>query len=171
MRLLLMILMTFILSCGEKNTTTQNLTNDVPQVRATETAPTEVNPEVNNETSDEYHSEVPEVDIMDVALDVAIEVNGHQITFKQSQFKSEQGPRHNCSLSVQASGAHSYEVSGDSLVIKGPSSEGVLYKRLSGDQGLIGVWVARSENAGQKIQERLTFVNERRVIMRKNCEG
>ena len=122
--------------------------------------------------NEEYVTNIQDVDLLDVAMDVPVEISSSQIFFKQSVANSAVGVRSSCSVSVTSGEAYSYQLKGNSLLLKTSAGQSMNFSRVSGDQGsIVGSWTSKSKLGGQLILRRLTFVAPNRMIMRTHCEG
>jgi hypothetical protein len=122
-------------------------------------------------SNEEYVTDIREVDLLDVAMDVPVEVTGNKIIFKGSASNSENGIRSTCALSVASGDAYDFSLSGGALMIRTPKGERMNFVRVSGQSGIIGSWASKAYLGEQLIMRRLTFVRENRMVMRTHCEG
>lgn len=150
MRFLLLAFLSVLVSCGQNLSTS----GDKP------------------ERQEEYYSEVREVDLLDVAMDVPVETSGSSIVFGLSFSQAANGVRSNCSLAVTSGEAYSFRLDGNSLMIQTSTGEKMSLKRVSGDRGsIVGSWAGKIRKGDQLIARRLTFVSQNRLIMRTHCES
>ncbi len=151
MRFLLLAFLSVLVSCGQKNSSSSH--SDRP-------------------VKEDYLTEVRQVDLLDVAMDVPFEVSGHKIIFKQSFSDSANGVTSTCSLGVANGEAYDFVVNGDSLMIKTSKGHKMSFKRISGDgEGLVGSWSGKFYEGRQLVLRRMTFVTQNRLIMRTHCES
>jgi hypothetical protein len=125
----------------------------------------------SREDQHQYYTDVREVDLLDVALDVPVEITGNQIVFKQSFANSENGVRTTCSVAVTSGEAYTYRLDGNSLIIQTAAGEKMRLSRVSGENGIVGSWTGRVRSGDQLMSRRLTFVSEDRLVMRTHCES
>lgn len=152
MRFLLLAFLSVLVSCGQNGSSSSS--GNKP------------------EGQEEYYTDVREVDLLDVAMDVPVELNGGSIVFRQSFSQSSNGVRSSCNVAVTSGEAYGYRMDGNSLVIQTASGEKMSLKRVSGEKGsIVGSWAGRSRSGDQLIARRLTFVSENRLIMRTHCES
>jgi hypothetical protein len=151
MRFLLLAFLSVLVSCGQKNPSTS-----VDKA----------------ERQEEYFTDVREVDLLDVAMDVPVETSGSSIVFRQSFSQAANGVRSTCNLAVTSGEAYSYRLNGNTLVIQTSSGEKMNLNRVSGEKGsIVGSWAGRARSGVQLIARRLTFVSQNRLIMRTHCES
>ena len=154
MRILLLTFLAVLVSCGQGGSSSKS--NGPSEERQT----------------DEYVTDVREVDLLDVAMDVPVEISGSKITFKQSSNNAANGVRSTCSLGVTTGEAYDYSLSGSNLTIRTTSGERINLTRVSGDNGsIVGSWTSKSYNGEQLVKRRMTFVSENRLVMRTHCES
>lgn len=150
--LLVAFLSTMMISCGQNGSSSKSGSGE--------------------QREEDYVTDIREVDLLDVALDVPVEVSGSQIMFKQSVNNSLTGMRVTCSAAVQNGETYSYKLDGNSLTLKTSSGEQMKLKRVSGGGGsIVGSWSGKSSGNGMLVQRRITFVSESRMIMRTHCES
>ncbi len=151
MRFLLLAFLSILVGCGQNSSSTSD---------------------DKAEKQEEYYTDVREVDLLDVAMDLPVDVSGNAITFRQSFNQSAIGVRSSCNLAVTSGESYSYRLDGDALVIQTPGGEKMVLKRVSGDRGsIVGSWTGKVRTGDQMIARRLTFVSENRLIMRTHCES
>ena len=111
MRFLLLTFLSVMVSCGQ-GSSSKNAT-----------------PDVQNQ---EYITEVRQVDLLDVAMDVPVEVSGNKIIFKESFSESTNGVSTTCSLGVTSGESYDFQISGISMLIKTSSDKKLTFRRVSG---------------------------------------
>jgi len=149
--LLLAFLSVVVVSCGQKGSSSSDETK---------------------RQNEEYVTDVREVDLLDVAMDVPVEISGNKIIFKQSITDSANGLRSSCSVGVTSGEAYSYKLSGSSLLILTASGQKMSFKRVSGDgDGLAGSWSGKAYEGSQLVMRRMTFLGNDRLVMRTHCES
>jgi hypothetical protein len=153
MRFLFMIFLSAFISCGQKDPSTKTIKADTP------------------ERQEEYYTDIREVDLLDVAMDVSVDITGNQIVFKQTITNSVDGVRSSCSLGVVSGQSYTYRINGNILEIQTTTGEKMSLKRVSGDSGIVGSWTGRMKSGDQMISRRLTFITENRLVMRTHCES
>jgi hypothetical protein len=125
-------------------------------------------PERQNE---EFVTNVREVDLLDVSLDVPIEISGNKIIFKQAANDSLEGASSSCSINVASEEAYSFKVDGDALEINTSAGKKMSFRRISGSaNSIIGSWTGKFIEGSQLVLRRMTFVSESRLVMRTHCE-
>ena len=122
-------------------------------------------------SNEEYVTDIREVDLLDVAMDVPVEVRGNKIIFKSSANNSENGIRSSCAVGVTSGEAYDFSLNGNGLSIRTPQGEKMNFVRISGQSGIVGGWSSKVYKGEQLIMRRLTFVSENRMVMRTHCEG
>lgn len=153
MRFLLLTFLAVLVSCGQGSSSSKNGGSEQRQ-------------------NEEYVTEVREVDLLDVAMDVPVEISGNKIIFKQAATDSANGVRSSCSVGVASGEAYDFSVSGSTLSIRTASGERMNLQRVSGDNGsIVGSWTGKSYNGEQLVMRRMTFVSENRLVMRTHCES
>lgn len=151
--LLLAFLSTLVVSCGQSGSSSKSGSSDDRQ-------------------NEEYVTDVREVDLLDVAMDVPVEISGNQITFKQSVADAATGVRSTCNVSVTTGEIYTYSLSGSNLTLKTSSGEKMSLKRVSGSSdSIIGSWTGKAYNGDQLVMRRITFVSNNRMVMRTHCES
>jgi hypothetical protein len=153
MRIFLLTFLVVLVSCGQsKNNSTKN--------------------SVTSQQNEEFATNVKEVDLLDVALDVPVEILGGKITFKQSFSNSVSGDKSSCSVGVISGEVYDYILSGSSLMIKTSTGLMINLKRISGDsESIVGSWSSRSYVGDQLVMRRMTFLSEDRLVLRTHCES
>ncbi len=152
MRFLLLTFLSVLVSCGQGGSSKSG-GSEKPQ-------------------NQEYITDVREVDLLDVAMDVPVQVSGSQIIFKQSIADSANGVRSTCSVGVTAGEAYNYAVNGKSLVIRTPAGKKMNFTRVSGEgNSIVGSWSGKFMDGSQLVMKRMTFVSQERLIMRTHCES
>lgn len=158
MRFLLLTFLAVLVSCGQGGSSSKSSKND--------------GGERQQRQNDEYVTDVREVDLLDVAMDVPVEISGNKIIFKQAVTDSANGVRSSCSVGVTAGEAYDFSVNGSTLTIRTPAGEKMSLKRVSGDNGsIVGSWTGKVQNGEQLVLRRMTFVSESRLVMRTHCES
>ena len=153
MRLLLLTFLTVLVSCGQDSSSSSSGSN----------------PERQNEQA---ASEVKEVDLLDVAMDVPVEISGSKITFKQAASNTANGVRSSCSVGVASGETYEFSLSGSTLNIRTASGESMSLKRVSGEIGsIVGSWTGKFYKGEQLVMRRMSFVSENRLVMRTHCES
>jgi len=115
---------------------------------------------------------VTSVDLLDVAMDVAIELVGDKIIFKQNISDKSEGQHSVCDMQVNAEEAYVFKLDGSSLQIQTSSGEKInLAKVTKESTGIIGSWTSKSFRGTQMIMRKFTFISENRLVMRTHCEG
>jgi hypothetical protein len=151
MRFLLLTFLSVLVSCGQ-GSSSKNVT-----------------PDVQNQ---EYITEVRQVDLLDVAMDVPVEVSGHKITFKESFSESTNGVSTTCSLGVTSGESYDFQISGTSMLINTSSGKKMTFRRVSGvGDSIVGSWTGRAKEGGQLVLRRMTFLSQDRLVMRTHCES
>ena len=151
MRFLLLTFLSVLVSCGQ-GSSSKNAT-----------------PDVQNQ---EYITEVRQVDLLDVAMDIPVEVSGHKITFKESFSESTNGVSTTCSLGVTSGESYDFQISGTSMLIKTSSGKKMTFRRVSGvGDSIVGSWTGRAKEGNQLVLRRMTFVSQDRLVMRTHCES
>lgn len=126
-------------------------------------------PERQNE---EFVTNVREVDLLDVSLDVPIEISGNKIIFKQAAADSLEGASSSCSINVSSDEAYTFQVDGNVLEIKTSAGKKLSFRRVSGSgSSIIGSWTGKSIEGSQLVLRKMTFVSDSRVVMRTHCEN
>lgn len=156
MRFLLLTFLSVLVSCGQGGSSSKSNGgggNERPQ-------------------NQEYITDVREVDLLDVAMDVPVEINSNQIIFKQTTTDAANGVRSTCSVGVTTGEAYGYQVRGASLVISTPAGQKLTFTRVSGEgSSIVGSWSGKSYEGSQLVMRRMTFVSSNRLIMRTHCES
>lgn len=151
MRFILFIFLSVLISCGQDGT--QKSAKDDRQ-------------------DEEYITDVKEVDLLDVAMDVPIEVSGSKIVFKQSFSDSANGMASTCSIGVTKGETYDFKVSGATMLIQTAGGEKMDFTRVSGEgNNLVGSWTGKFQEGRKLVMKRMTFVSENRLIMRTHCES
>jgi hypothetical protein len=151
MRFLLLTFLSVLVSCGQ-GSSSKNAT-----------------PDVQNQ---EYITEVRQVDLLDVAMDVPVEVSGNKIIFKESFSESTNGVSTTCSLGVTSGESYDFQISGTSMLIKTSSGKKMTFRRVSGvGDSIVGSWTGRAKEGNQLVLRRMTFVSQDRLVMRTHCES
>ena len=151
MRFLLLTFLSVLVSCGQ-GSSSKNAT-----------------PDVQNQ---EYITEVRQVDLLDVAMDIPVEVSGHKITFKESFSESTNGVSTTCSLGVTSGESYDFQISGTSMLIKTSSGKKMTFRRVSGvGDSIVGSWTGRAKEGNQLVLRRMTFLSQDRLVMRTHCES
>lgn len=151
--LLIAFLSTLVVSCGQNGSSSKSGSNDDRQ-------------------NEEYVTDVREVDLLDVAMDVPVEISGNRIIFKQSVADAATGVRSTCNVSVTSGEAYTFSVDGSNLTLRTPSGEKMSLKRVSGSgNSIVGSWSGKSYKGDQLVMRRVTFVSENRLVMRTHCES
>ena len=151
MRFLLLTFLSVLVSCGQ-GSSSKNAT-----------------PDVQNK---EYITEVRQVDLLDVAMDVPVEVSGNKIIFKESFSESTNGVSTTCSLGVTSGESYDFQISGTSMLIKTSSGKKMTFRRVSGvGDSIVGSWTGRAKEGNQLVLRRMTFVSQDRLVMRTHCES
>ena len=156
MRFLLLTFLAVLVSCGQGGSSSKSSDGGEREQRQNE----------------EYVTDVREVDLLDVAMDVPVEISGNKIIFKQAVADSANGVRSSCSVGVAVGEAYDFSVSGSTLTIRTPAGEKMSLKRVSGNNGsIVGSWTGKVQNGDQLVLRRMTFVSENRLVMRTHCES
>lgn len=151
--LLIAFLSTLVVSCGQNSTSSKSASGDDRQ-------------------NEEYVTDVREVDLLDVAMDVPVEISGNQIIFKKSVANAASGVRSSCNVSVTSGEAYTFSVDGSNLTLRTAAGEKMGLKRVSGSgNSIVGSWTGKTYNGEQLIMRRITFVSENRMVMRTHCES
>ena len=152
--LLIAFLSTLVVSCGQSGSSSKSGTSE------------------DDRQNEEYVTDVREVDLLDVAMDVPVEISGNKIIFKQSVADSASGVRSSCNVSVTSGEAYSYSVDGSKLTLKTSSGEKMNLTRVSGSgNSIVGSWTGKTYKGDQLVLRRVTFVSESRLVMRTHCES
>ena len=153
MRILLLTFLLVLVSCG------QSKNNSIKQP-------------VISQQNEEFATNVKEVDLLDVAMDVPVEILSGKITFKQTFSDSVAGDKSSCSVGVINGEIYDYILSGSSLIIKTSTGLQINLKRISGEnESIVGSWSSRSYVGNQLVMRRMTFVSQDRLVMRTHCES
>ena len=154
MRFFLFLIFLFLfISCGK---------NNIPSTQSV----------IKQPQDDEYSTTINEIDLLDVAIDVPIEISQNKIYFKNSEQQIAEGMHSNCQLNVSMEEPYDYKLAGNLLELK--SVQGAWRKFLRGSGApdlLIGTWTNKTIQGSMTIVNRITFVSEGRVIMRSHCES
>lgn len=151
MRFMIIILLSVLVSCGQDGPTKKSGDND--------------------RQNEDYITDVKQVDLLDVALDVPIEVSGDKIIFKQAVSDSANGVTSTCSVGVVVGETYDYRVNGKSMTIKTSTGQKLNFTRISGEgNNLVGSWSGKFQEGATLVMKRMTFVSEDRMIMRTHCE-
>ena len=150
MRFLLLTFLSFLVSCGQGSSSKKT-------------------PDLQNQ---EYVTEVKQIDLLDVAMDIPVEVSGHKIIFKESYSESTNGVSTTCSLGVTSGESYDFQISGTSMLIKTSSDKKLTFRRVSGvGDSIVGSWTGRAKEGNQLILRRMTFLSLDRLVMRTHCES
>lgn len=154
MRFFLFLIFLFLfLSCGKKNLPSTQSVIKQPQ-------------------DNEYSTTINEIDLLDVAIDVPIEISQNKIYFKNTESQIAEGMHSTCQLNVLMDEPYDYKIAGNVLEVK--SVQGA-WKKFLRDSGapdlLIGTWTNKTIKGSMTIVNRMTFVSEGRIIMRSHCES
>lgn len=141
-----------LVSCGEKSTSPQSENEVVRQ-------------------NQDYATDIREVDLLDVAIDVPIELSSDKITFKRSSQNSASGVRTTCSVKVDAGETFQYGLSGNNLSLVQSDGKRLNFRRVSGEKSLAGSWTSKSREGNTLVLRRITFLGDNRLVMRTHCEG
>lgn len=153
MRFLLLTFLSVLMSCGQSGSSKKSVGAEKPQ-------------------NQEYITDVREVDLLDVAMDVPVEISGNRIIFKESIADSANGVRSSCSVGVTTGEAYSFTVNGDAMVIQTSAGVRINFTRVSGDgDSILGSWTGKSYEGSQLVMRRMSFVSSDRLIMRTHCES
>ncbi len=126
----------------------------------------------SHKQNEEFATNVTEVDLLDVAMDVPVEILSGKITFKQSFSDSVSGEKSSCSVGVISGEVYDYTLSGSSLFIKTSNGLKINLKRISGEKdSIIGSWSSRTYVGDQLVMRRMTFLSEDRLVVRTHCES
>jgi hypothetical protein len=126
----------------------------------------------NMPQNDEFVTNVKEVDLLDVAMDVPVEISGNQITFKETFADSANGIKSSCSVGVTSGETYVYTLNGSSLMIKTSSGQRMDFRRVSGEgNSIVGSWTGKVREGDQLVMRRMTFVSQDRLVMRTHCES
>ncbi len=121
---------------------------------------------------EEFVTNVREVDLLDVSLDVPIEISGNKILFKQAGSDALEGANSSCSINVSPEEAYSFKVNGDALEIKTSAGKKMSFQRISGSgNSIVGSWTGKFREGSQLVMRKMTFVSESRLVMRTHCES
>jgi hypothetical protein len=127
---------------------------------------------VSLKQNEEFATNVREVDLLDVAMDVPVEIVSGKITFKQSFSDSVSGDKSSCSVGVTSGEVYDYTLSGSSLIIKTSTGHKINLKRISGEsESIVGSWSSRTYVGDQLIMRRMTFLSQDRLVVRTHCES
>lgn len=152
MRFLLLALPILLISCGQNTKSSSG-----------------PGPDKQNE---EYVTDVKEVDLLDVAVDARIEVNGTQIIFKEAANNSVNGVASSCSVGVSPGEIYTYRANGNSLEILTSTGKKMKFERISGSgNSIVGSWTGKDKEGNQYIMRKMTFLGQERVVMRTHCES
>jgi len=162
MRFLLLVFLSVLVSCNPSTSSSKKSDPDRPDRPNRPSKP----------QLQEYVTEVREVDLLDIAMDVPVEVTGNKIIFKESSANSANGVRSTCNMGVTAGEAYNFQVTGSSLVIKTSAGQKLNFQRVSGDgDSIVGSWSGKFYEGSQLVMKRMTFVSQDRLIMRTHCES
>lgn len=158
MRFLLLTFLSVLVSCGQDSSSSNSKQNQEDNG--------------NNPTLTEYATDVKQVDLLDVAMDVPVEISGNKIIFKQSMTNSANGLQGTtCSVGVTAGETYSYQINGKTMDLV-TSTGRMTFERVSGEgNNIVGSWRGKSTSGSQLILRRITFLTENRLVMRTHCEG
>lgn len=152
MRFLFLIFLSVLVSCGQSGSSKSGGAEQ-PQ-------------------NQEYITDIREVDLLDVAMDVPVEISGNRIIFKESIADSANGVNSSCSIGVTTGEAYSFKVNGDGMVIHTSAGLKINFARVSGDRdSILGSWTGKSYEGAKLVMRRMTFVSSDRLIMRTHCES
>jgi hypothetical protein len=127
---------------------------------------------VSQKQNEEFATNVREVDLLDVAMDVPVEILSGKITFKQSFSESVSGDRSSCSLGVTNGEIYDYVLSGSALMVKTSTGLKINFKRISGErESIVGSWSSRTYVGDQLVMRRMTFLSQDRLVVRTHCES
>ncbi len=160
MRFLLLTFLSVLVSCGQDSSSSKKQNE-------------EDNGNGNRPTTlTEYATDVKQVDLLDVAMDVPVEVSGNRIIFKQSMANSANGLQGTtCSVGVTSGEEYTYQVNGANMDLVA-NGQKMTFKRVSGQgNSIVGSWTGKTNSGSQLILRRLTFLSENRLVMRTHCEG
>jgi hypothetical protein len=153
MRFLLLAFLSVLVSCGQSGSSKSGSGSDEPQ-------------------NQEYITDVREVDLLDVAMDVPVEITGNRIIFKETMADSANGLRSTCNMGVTTGEAYIYVVSGAAMTIKTRAGQRMSFKRVSGSgNSILGSWSGKTYEGNKLVMRRMTFVSSDRLIMRTHCES
>ena len=153
MRFLLLAFLSVLVSCGQNGSSKSSGGSDEPQ-------------------NQEYITDVREVDLLDVAMDVPVEISGNRIIFRETMTDSANGLRSTCSMGVTTGEAYTFVVSGAAMTIQTPSGLKMSFERVSGaGDSIIGSWSGKSYEGTKLVMRRMTFVSSDRLVMRTHCES
>ena len=150
--LIVSLMLVTLASCGKKSTSSQS------------------DNEVDRQNQD-YATDIREVDLLDVAIDVPVEMSPDRITFKKSSQNSANGVRTTCSIKVDSGESYQYRVSGNSLALTLNNGKKLNFKRVSGENGINGSWTSDTKEGNAHVLRRVTFLSDNRMVMRTHCEG
>lgn len=155
MRFLISGLFLFILmSCGQKSSPSKGMIKQT------------------DHQMDEYFTNVTSVDLLDIAMDVAIDLVGDKIIFKQAASDKSEGEHSVCDMNVNVDEAYVFKLDGSFLKIQTSSGEKISFVKVSKDAtGILGSWTSKSFRGNQMMMRKFTFISENRLVMRTHCEG
>lgn len=169
MRFLLLAFSLVLISCGQ-STSSKKIGVDLPQAQENPTNPN--SPGNTQNPTPEYMTNVTEVDLLDVAMDVPIEIIDNRIIFKETIADSANGIRSSCAVGVTTGDAYSFILNGASLIIQTTSGQKISFNRVSGgEETIVGSWSSKSYEGPQLVMRRMTFVSQDRLVMRTHCES
>ena len=110
------------------------------------------------------------VDLLESMVDAPIQVTDSSITFLADKSSSEQGRRISCPTSVRNGEVYSYALRGDVLLLT-TATEQIEMHRLNDSTGLMGAWAWKGYvDDGTHMIRQMSFLSDKRVIMRTSCE-
>lgn len=122
--------------------------------------------------NEDFVTNVREVDLLDVAMDVPVEISGNKIIFKQSANDTIEGSNSSCSVGVSSDEAYSFKIDGSGLEIQTSAGKKMSFLRVSGNaDSIVGSWSGKFREGKQLVMRRMTFLNESRLVMRTHCES
>lgn len=122
--------------------------------------------------NEDFVTNVRQVDLLDVAMDVPVEISGNKIIFKQSANDSIEGSNSSCSVGVISDETYSFKLDGSGLEIQTSAGKKMSFLRVSGNaDSIVGSWSGKFREGKQLVMRRMTFLNESRLVMRTHCES
>jgi hypothetical protein len=110
------------------------------------------------------------VEILETVLEVAINIQGQEITFLSDKSSVSVGKKMTCAMNVTKDEVHRFALRGEKLLIL--SAQGSYeFENQSEEEGLGGHWVWTGYVNGGVLEIRqLSLVGKNRLILRKTCE-
>lgn len=153
MRILFLVFLGILVSCGQSTTSSGDKS------------------ERPNRQEEEYVTNIREVDLLDVSIDVPVEITSDKIIFKKTTNHSLDGVRSSCSVDVTEGQSYGYALRGNRLEIFTSGRDKLSFARVGAGNGIVGSWTWRGYQGETLVIRRMSFVSENRLIMRAHCEN